>query len=110
MIQETLSDELTLTRQVRLHARIAKTLEELYGENAETHAAGLAHHFASATAGERALSTYAYEGAITNFEKGLVARGITLPVAEAAADEEIAAFLFSLGRAQAATAERLETK
>lgn len=32
LIQETLTEELTLTRRVRLHARIAETLEELYGD------------------------------------------------------------------------------
>jgi len=37
LIQETLSEELTLTRPVRMHARIAQSLEELYGDNAEYH-------------------------------------------------------------------------
>ena len=46
LIQETLSEELTLTRRVRLHARIAETLEELYGDSADVHAAELAHQFA----------------------------------------------------------------
>ena len=50
LIQETLSEELTLTRKVRLHARIAETLEQLYGNNVEAHAAELAHHFAEAEA------------------------------------------------------------
>ena len=45
---ETLVEELTLTRRMRLHARIAETLEEAYGDNAEAHAAELAHHFALA--------------------------------------------------------------
>ncbi len=45
LIQETLADEPSTTRKVRLHARIAGALEELYGEDAEAHAAELAHHF-----------------------------------------------------------------
>ena len=31
LIQETLAEELSLTRKVRLHARIAEALEGLYG-------------------------------------------------------------------------------
>ena len=50
LIQETLTEELTLTRRVRLHARIAETLEELYGDSAEAHTVELAHHFAEAEA------------------------------------------------------------
>jgi hypothetical protein len=37
-----------LMERVRLHARIAETLEELYGRAAEAHAIGLAHHFVQA--------------------------------------------------------------
>jgi predicted ATPase len=48
LIQETLTAELTLTRRVRLHGRIAEALEELYGSAAGAHAAELAHHFAQA--------------------------------------------------------------
>ena len=44
LIQETLSEELTLTRRVRLHARIAETFEALYGDSAEAHAAELANN------------------------------------------------------------------
>ena len=70
LIQETLAEELSTTRKVRLHARIAETLEELYGPDAEAHAAELAFHFGEAetvpgserliryclAAGERALT------------------------------------------------------
>ena len=119
LIQETLSGELSTTRKVRLHARIAETLEALYGEEAESHAAELAHHFAQAEAvtgtekqvhysllaGERALASYAYEDALTHFERGLVGRDINLSGTEAASDEEAAALLFGLARAQSATVE-----
>ena len=50
LIQQALSEELSPSRRVRLHARIAETLEELYGTDAEGHAAELAHHFAEAEA------------------------------------------------------------
>jgi len=104
---------------VRLHARIAESLEELYLENVEAHAAELAHHFAegeafagaeklvrySLLAGERALASFAYEDALPHFERGLVARGITLSGTEPASDEGAAALLFGLARAQSATVE-----
>ena len=119
LIQETLSQELSTTRRVRLHARIAEMLEEMYGDDAESHAAELAHHLAQAEtvvgteklvrysllAGERALGNYAHEEALTHFERGLVARNITLSGTEAASDEEAAALLFGLARAQTATVE-----
>jgi tetratricopeptide (TPR) repeat protein len=94
LIQETLVEELTLTRRVRLHARIAETLEALYGANAEAHAAELAHHFAEAEsvlgteklvkysllAGERALAAYAWEEAQAHFQRGLAAKEGQSPV------------------------------
>ncbi len=39
LIQETLFEELSTTRRVRLHAGIAERLEELYGDEVEVHAA-----------------------------------------------------------------------
>ncbi len=119
LVQETLASELSAARRVRLHARIAEALEELYGANAEAHSAELAHHFSQAEAvlgteklvrytllaGDRALATYAYEDALTHFERGLAARDITLSGSEAASDEEAAALLFGLARALSATVE-----
>ena len=120
LIQETLSGELTTTRRVRLHGRIAEALEALYGDDAEAHAAELAHHFAEAQtvlgkeklvrysllAGERALASYGYEEATGRFQRALDAKGVPLAGSEPAGDQETAALLFGLGRAQVATAER----
>ena len=117
LIQQTLSEEVTTSRTVRLHARIAEALEELYGDGAEAHSAELAHHFAEAQtstgpaklvhysllAGDRALATYAYEDALAHFERGLVARDITLSGTAVASDEEAAALLFGLARSQSST-------
>ena len=114
LIQETLAGELSAARRVRLHARIGQALEELYGPDAEAHAAELAHHFGEAEpilgakklvrysllAGEQALATYAWEEGLAHFERGLEARE-GQPM-----DAEMAALLFGLGHAQAATAER----
>ena len=119
LIRETLLEELSTTRRVRLHARISLALEELYGDGAKIHAAELAHHFSEAQtelgadklaryslmAGERALAAYAYEDALAHFESGLVARDISLSGTEAASDEEAAALLFGLARGQSATFE-----
>jgi predicted ATPase len=44
LFQQTLAEEVTTSRKVRLHAKIGEALEELYGENAGAHAAELAHH------------------------------------------------------------------
>ena len=113
LIQETLVEELTLTRRVRLHARIAETLEEAYGDNAEAHAAELAHHFAlaemamgkeklvhySLLAGERALAAYANEEALVHFQRALAAKE------GQAMDADTAALRYGLACAQATTAE-----
>ena len=110
LIQDTLTEELTLTLRVRLHATIAESLERLYGGDAEAHAAELAHHFAEAEAvlgseklarysilaGERALFSYAYEEALSHFQMALAAKE------DQEMDAEKAALLFGLGRAQAA--------
>ncbi|MCH8063945.1 MAG: AAA family ATPase, partial [Chloroflexi bacterium] len=114
LMQETLVDELSLTRRVRLHARIAETLEALYGEDAEAHAAELAHHFVQAeavlgtdrlikyskAAGDRAIAANAYEDALDYFQKALDAKGLEK------IDVEAANMLFGLGRAKAAAMER----
>ncbi|MEE9234489.1 MAG: AAA family ATPase, partial [Candidatus Acidoferrales bacterium] len=116
LIQEILANELSAARRVRLHARIAESLETLYGEGAEAHAPELAHHFSEAQSvlgtdrtvhysllsGERALAAYAHEDALTHFREGLTARGIELSGNEVATDEEAAELLFGLGRAQVA--------
>ena len=120
LIQETLSEELSTTRKVRLHARIAEMLEEMYGTDAESHAAELAYHFSQAEAvtgteklvrysllaGERALVFYAYEDALAHFERGLVARDIAPSGLEVAQDEEAASLLYGLARAQSYTFAR----
>ena len=111
LIQETLAEELSLTRRVRLHARIAEALEQLYGADADAHAAEFAHHFGEAEAlvgpeklvhysliaGESALAAHAHEQAVGHFERALAAK------VEQAMDDETAALLFGLARAQLAT-------
>ena len=116
LIQDTLAGELSTTRKVRLHARIAQALEDLYGGDADAHAAELAHHFAeaqsvagteklvrySALAGEGALSIYGYEEAQAHFERALAAKE------GQGTDAGTASLLFGLGRAQVALFQRQE--
>ncbi len=123
LIQETLAEELSLTRRVRLHARIAETLEDLYGDDADGHAAELAHHFAQAeamvgtgklvhyslVAGERALSNYAWEEAQAHFQRALIVKQVPVSGSEKAPDAEGANLLFGLGRAHAAMMQSEET-
>ena len=89
LIQQTLSEELSTSRRVRLHGHIGQVLEEQYGTDAEAHAAELAYHFAEAEpilgsekfvrysllAGEQALATYAHEEALAHFQRALASKG-----------------------------------
>jgi predicted ATPase len=100
LIQETLISELSLTQRVRLHARIAETLETGYGLEAEDHAAELVYHFAQAqtvtgaekvvqysiVAGEKAVNVQAYDEALVHFQMGLTVKGVALTGSEPAED------------------------
>ena len=120
LIQQSLYGELPSIRRLRAHARLGEALEQMHGSNLEAYAAEMARHFAEAEsvvgpeklaryslmAGEQALATYAYEDALTHFQSGLAARDIDLSGTQTAVDEEAAALLFGLAKAQAATFER----
>ncbi len=115
LVQEALIQELSLTRRVRLHARIAGVLEEMYEDEFEAHAAELAYHFSqseavtgpekvveySIMAGEQALQSYAYEEAEVHFRRAQASWE------EQAPDAEPAEILYGLARAVAATGGRL---
>ncbi len=111
LFRQTLAEELTITRRVHLHAQIAEALEALYSKEADAHASELVEHFAEAQmvlgserlvhyslrAGEQALSGYAFDEALTHFERGLAGRESEYE------DCQRADLLFGVGRAQAAT-------
>ena len=115
LVQQTLLEELSASRKARLHARIAEWLESRYGTSASEHAGELAYHFGEAQsvleegigaeklvhyallAGEQALAAFAYAEALVLFERALEIKR-SLPV-----NEETAALLFGLGRAQIGT-------
>ena len=121
LMQETLVEEISLTRRVRLHSRIATALEDLYGSDAEVHAAELAHHFTqseavlgpdklvqyTSIAGLRALNDYAFEEAFDYLERALAGKGVSSSGTQIAPDEESAALLFSLGQALSGNTDRI---
>ena len=118
LTRHTLTDEMSLTRRVRLHARIATMLEELYGPEAEQHAEQLAYHFDmartvhgtdqlvkySAVAGNEAHRESDFRLALSHFEKASEAAGSQTDPALLA---EVQA---GLGLAQIATLERHRTQ
>jgi DNA-binding NarL/FixJ family response regulator len=113
MIQETLVDEISLNRQVQMHARIGQALEALYGEGRGEHATELLHHFASAQSlvgndkvieyaligGEQALQACAYDEAARCFQAGLECKG------DVSMDDEKAALLFGYACARSTGAD-----
>jgi DNA-binding CsgD family transcriptional regulator/tetratricopeptide (TPR) repeat protein len=112
LVQETLLSELSTTRKVRRHAKIAEAMEELYGHEAGGHAAELARHLAEAAghtvhekvvrytlqAAEHALTRYAPEEALQLVNTVLAVReGQGMAITKA--DADTAALLYARGRA-----------
>ncbi|MEE8045326.1 MAG: AAA family ATPase, partial [Dehalococcoidia bacterium] len=108
LIEQTLTEELTTGRRVRLHARIVEAMEELYADSLNEHVAQLAHHCAEAEtvvseakivkyarlAGELAVSSYAWAEARAYFEQALDVLDDDAP------NHERAAIMFELGRSE----------
>jgi len=107
LIRETLYEELTTTRRVRLHRGIGEVLEEL---DPEANLPQLAYHFAEAApggdvekavdyarkAGERAVELLAYEEAVGHYERALQA----LELKDAPDEAQRCELLVALGEAQ----------
>ena len=116
LIRETLLQELSPTQAVRIHARTASALEELYGHKADSHAQQLLDHFIQADtapgtdrivkyaviAGNEALKVVDLGSAARCFEAGIRAYG------QETKDERYAGMLGNLGRARLATLQRTE--
>jgi tetratricopeptide (TPR) repeat protein len=122
LIQESLLEELSLNRRVRLHGAVADALEKLYGDQADDHAPELLRHVLQAeslvgpervvhyslVAGENALDGHAFDEAEQIFSRALAIKEPSVgteskPIETLPADADTAAILFGLGRAQAAT-------
>jgi class 3 adenylate cyclase len=97
LIRETLYEELSATRRIRLHRQIGEALEGLYGSTPEPHLAELAYHFFEAAqgggdvdraiayavrAGDRAAGMMAHEEAARQYDIGLQALDLRQPPAE----------------------------
>ena len=109
LIRETLYEELSAPRRVRLHRQIGEALESMYGTQATAHLAELAYHFVAAApagdvekaidyaqrAGDRAMALLAYEEAARQYELGLRAAELREPPAEGQRGE----LLLALGEA-----------
>ena len=111
LIQETLYEELTTSRRIRLHRQVGEVLEGLYGARPETHLAELAYHFGrvadsgkdvdkaisyATRAGLRATELLAYEEAVGHYDRALQA----LDLKDAPGQTERCDLLLSLGEAQ----------
>jgi DNA-binding CsgD family transcriptional regulator len=111
LIRETLYEELGSRDRARLHRRVGRALEALYGADVEPHLAELAAHFGhaaldgdaepaiayAARAGERAGRLLAYEEAARHYRMALAALELGPPADE----RRRAALLLALGEAQA---------
>src|SRR5581483_7147289 len=89
LVRQTLYEQLSLTRRVLWHGRVAEALEGLHGRDIDAHLSQLAHHYSQAAAGGHAdkaveycrrageadMATFAYEAAAGHF-------GVALEVAE----------------------------
>jgi len=107
LIRDTLYEELTTVRRVRLHRLAIEAVEAVYGEESGPHLAELAHHAIAGSefdkglryarrAADRALALLAYEEAARLYVTALEA----LDLASATDDETRCQLLLSLGEAQ----------
>ena len=85
LVRETLYEELSTNRRVRLHRRVGEALEDLFPTDPGPYLSELAHHFFEASiggaehkaidyalkAGRRAIDQFAYEEAVVHFERAL---------------------------------------
>jgi DNA-binding CsgD family transcriptional regulator len=85
LVQETLYDELSAGRRLRLHAAVGEALAQLHAADLAPHYGELAHHFAIAApagyaptaieyailAGDHAMAQLAWESAIQHYERAL---------------------------------------
>jgi tetratricopeptide (TPR) repeat protein len=120
LMREAIYEGLPIAVRVQLHQRVGGAIERLHGPDSTSHIGELAHHFARAIplgesarageyarrAGDRAMSAFAYEEAITQYRRALDALAVRgEPDAALRCD-----LLLRLGRAQARAGDYQESK
>jgi DNA-binding SARP family transcriptional activator len=120
LVRDTIYEELTQARRMRLHRQVGEALEHLYAGSIETHLDELAFHFFEAgpvgeaaravayaeRAGRRALDAFGFEEAARLY--GLALRALELTGERNRV--RIADDLLGLGEAQARAAELVEAR
>ncbi|MGH7858994.1 MAG: ATP-binding protein, partial [Candidatus Binatia bacterium] len=121
LVRATLYSELSTTRRMQLHARVAEALEQTYANSLESHFAELAHHFSEAgtaagvdrtidyatQAGRRAMKMLAYEDAAAQYELAL--HGLELA---SGSPDEVRHYelLIGLGRARRSAGDQVRAR
>jgi tetratricopeptide (TPR) repeat protein len=117
LIRDTLYEDLTTARRIRLHRQAVQALEELYGEGSSIALAELAHHSIAGSdfergvryahsAGDRALELLAYEEAARLYKTALD----TLELSDPNDSRTRCELLLGLGDAQGKAGNTPESK
>ncbi|HEX2259487.1 MAG TPA: adenylate/guanylate cyclase domain-containing protein, partial [Actinomycetota bacterium] len=120
LIRDTLYDELSTTKRLRLHRAAGEALEKLSHDEPDRYVSEMAYHFFEAAslgevekaityanrAGERAIRMLAYEEAAVQFDRALQA----LEVNDFGQEEQRIELLLSLGRAQISSGDTLAAR
>ncbi|MCI0902139.1 MAG: AAA family ATPase [Chloroflexi bacterium] len=119
LIRDAAYNSLLISRRQQYHQQTAVVLGERFADTMDAQPELLAHHYFEAglteqavsswlQAGEQELSRYAWEEALAHVQLALNAKNVDSGGSEPAEDAETAGLLYVLGRAQAATLQRLE--
>ncbi|HEX2180440.1 MAG TPA: protein kinase [Actinomycetota bacterium] len=115
LIRETLYDELSTAKRLRLHKAAGEVLEKLGSDDPDRFLSELAHHFFESSAlgevdkaigyarraGDKAMRQLAFEEAAVQYDHALQA----LELSDAGDEEEHCRLLLALGQAQISSAE-----
>ena len=119
LIRETLYEELSTARKIRIHRAVAEALEQIPG-GGETALADIARHFFEAAkggdvdraigyskrAGDRAAELFAYEDSVLHFQRALQ----LLELKEGTDEKTHIELLLALGAAQGRAGESIRSK